>query len=211
MPSVLEAEKEILNQNISKTYKPIDGDKEFIEESIKLIAGEAIFPKIKNTSFGLNTPGGTGALRLSSDFLFQFSPKSKVAFQYALELQNKYEAVLFVLNVNEDFLSKDEMIMSRVSVEALQKTFRDISIKAKKEIRHLIEDLDGGDIDIEIKIRDGKSASDEIIAFSNKINPDLIVMGTNGRDSVSDVILGSTAEQVIKNIKCPTLIVPIGG
>ena len=34
LPSVLEAEKEILNQNISKTYKPIDGDKEFIEESI---------------------------------------------------------------------------------------------------------------------------------------------------------------------------------
>ena len=78
LPSVLEAEKEILNQNISKTYKPIDGDKEFIEESIKLIVGEAIFPEIKNTSFGLNTPGGTGALRLSSDFLFQFSPKSKV-------------------------------------------------------------------------------------------------------------------------------------
>ena len=38
MPSVLEAEKEILNQNISKTYKPIDVYKEIIEESIKLIA-----------------------------------------------------------------------------------------------------------------------------------------------------------------------------
>tara|TARA_B100001029_G_C15063073_1_gene460393 strand:- start:4732 stop:5925 length:1194 start_codon:yes stop_codon:yes gene_type:complete len=78
LPSVVEAEKEILNQNISKTYKPIDGDREFLEESIKLIAGEAIFSEIEKTSFGLNTPGGTGALRLSSDFLFQFSPKSKV-------------------------------------------------------------------------------------------------------------------------------------
>tara|TARA_Y100000814_G_scaffold286049_1_gene254677 strand:- start:646 stop:1839 length:1194 start_codon:yes stop_codon:yes gene_type:complete len=78
LPSVTEAEKEILNQNISKTYKPIDGDKEFTEKSIQLVAGEDLFSEINNTSFGLNTPGGTGALRLASDFLFQFSSKSKV-------------------------------------------------------------------------------------------------------------------------------------
>jgi len=78
LPSVIEAEKEILDQNISKTYKPIDGDKEFTEKSIQLVAGETIFSEIKKTSFGLNTPGGTGALRLTSDFLFQFSSKSKV-------------------------------------------------------------------------------------------------------------------------------------
>ena len=78
LPSVTEAEKEILNQNISKTYKPIDGDKEFTEKSIKLVASEDLFSEINNTSFGLNTPGGTGALRLASDFLFQFSSKSKV-------------------------------------------------------------------------------------------------------------------------------------
>jgi len=78
LPSVTEAEKEILHQNISKTYKPIDGDKEFTEKSIQLVAGEDLFSEINNTSFGLNTPGGTGALRLASDFLFQFSSKSKV-------------------------------------------------------------------------------------------------------------------------------------
>jgi len=78
LPSVIKAEKEILDQNISKTYKPIDGDKEFTEKSIQLVAGETIFSEIKKTSFGLNTPGGTGALRLASDFLFQFSSKSKV-------------------------------------------------------------------------------------------------------------------------------------
>jgi len=78
LPSVIEAEKEILDQNISKTYKPIDGDKEFTEKSIQLVAGETIFSEIKKTSFGLNTPGGTGALRLASDFLSQFSSKSKV-------------------------------------------------------------------------------------------------------------------------------------
>ncbi len=78
LPSVIKAEKEIFDQNISKTYKPIDGDKEFTEKSIQLVAGETIFSEIKKTSFGLNTPGGTGALRLASDFLFQFSSKSKV-------------------------------------------------------------------------------------------------------------------------------------
>ena len=136
------------------------------------------------------------------------SPKSCNALKHAIKIAHLFNSKVILLNVHEEFLNKTEMIMSRVSVEALQKTFRDISIKAKKEIRHLIEDLDGGDIDIEIKVRDGKSASDEIIAFSNKINPDLIVMGTNGKDELSDYIIGTTTSYVVDNSKYPVLVIP---
>ena len=39
---------------------------------------------------------------------------------------------------------------------------------------------------------------------------DLIVMGTNGRDSLSDYIVGSTAQKVVQNSKCPVLVMPRG-
>lgn len=78
--SVLEAEKILLDKNYSKSYKPIDGDQKFLSESMKLVLGEKIYEKNNQSSFGLNTPGGTGALKLISEFLAEFSPKSKVWF-----------------------------------------------------------------------------------------------------------------------------------
>ena len=35
-------------------------------------------------------------------------------------------------------------------------------------------------------------------------------MGTNGRDSLSDYIVGSTTQKVSKNAKCPVLVMPKG-
>ena len=136
------------------------------------------------------------------------SPRSCNALKHAIKLAHLFNSKITLLNVHEEFLNKTEMIMSRVSVETLQKTFRDISIKARKEIRHLIEDLDGEDIDIDIKIRDGKAASDEIIGFSNEINPDLIIMGSNGKDELSDYIIGTTTSYVVDNSKYPVLVIP---
>ena len=76
--SVLNAEKILLDKNYSKSYKPIDGDQEFLSESIKLVLGDSIYNS--NLSFGLNTPGGTGALKLVSEFLIKFSRESSVWF-----------------------------------------------------------------------------------------------------------------------------------
>ena len=76
--SVLTAEKILLDKNYSKSYKPIDGDQEFLSESIKLVLGDSIYNS--NLSFGLNTPGGTGALKLVSEFLIKFSRESSVWF-----------------------------------------------------------------------------------------------------------------------------------
>jgi aspartate/tyrosine/aromatic aminotransferase len=78
--SVLEAEKILLDMNITKSYKPIDGDKEFLIKSLGMITGEEILENKQIFQIGLNTPGGTGALKLISEFLKKFSPRSSVWF-----------------------------------------------------------------------------------------------------------------------------------
>ena len=100
-----------------------------------------------------------------------------------------------------------QMLMSRVSVEKLQETFKEISLKAKEEIQHIIDDLDGSDINVEILLKEG-NASHEIINVSNEIKPDLIIMGSNGKDSISDYILGTTTDYVVDNSKYPVLVIP---
>ena len=76
--SVTLAEKKLIEVNSSKTYKPIDGDSIFLSETLKLVLGESLYSKFASNTLGFNTPGGTGALKLASDFLYNFSSKSKV-------------------------------------------------------------------------------------------------------------------------------------
>ena len=135
------------------------------------------------------------------------SPRSCNALKHAIKLAHLFDSKITLLNVHEEFLSKGEMIMSRVSVEGLKKTFKDISVKAKDEIRHLVADFDGEDIEIIIKLKDGK-ASKEIIDFSNEISPDLIVMGSNGKDSITDYLIGTTTSYIVDNSKYPVLVIP---
>ena len=135
------------------------------------------------------------------------SPRSCNALKHAIKLAHLFDSKITLLNIHEEFLSKREMIMSRVSVEGLKKTFKDISVKAKDEIRHLVADFDGEDIEIIIKLKDGK-ASKEIIDFSNEISPDLIVMGSNGKDSISDYLIGTTTSYIVDNSKYPVLVIP---
>ncbi len=136
-------------------------------------------------------------------------PKSRMALKKALSIAHQFNSKVILLNVNESFLSKDEMVMSRVSISDLQDEFKQIALKSKEEMRVLIKDLEVDSVDCEYLLRDGKT-SETINAICSEKNIDLVVMGTNGRDSVSDILLGSTAEQVIKNLKCPALIIPIG-
>ena len=55
-------------------------------------------------------------------------------------------------------------------------------------------------------VREGTPA-DEILAAAREWEPDLIVIGTHGRSGVSRVVLGSTAESVVRHARCPVVVV----
>jgi nucleotide-binding universal stress UspA family protein len=55
--------------------------------------------------------------------------------------------------------------------------------------------------------RSGKPV-DEIIAYANEFDVDLIVMVTEGHHGFWDALRGSTTEQVLRHAHCPILMVP---
>lgn len=57
-------------------------------------------------------------------------------------------------------------------------------------------------------LREGKPA-DELLATAREWNADLIVIGTHGRSGVSRLVMGSTAESVLRRATCPVLIVKV--
>ena len=69
LSSVKKAEAILLEKNLNKEYLPIDGLKEFIQEALNVVYGND-FPALKNGEIcGVQTIGGTGALRIGSEFL----------------------------------------------------------------------------------------------------------------------------------------------
>jgi len=61
-------------------------------------------------------------------------------------------------------------------------------------------------IGIRTEVREGH-ASDEIVAAAQKLENDLIAMGTYGWKGVNSAIMGSTTNRVIAHSSCPVLVV----
>jgi nucleotide-binding universal stress UspA family protein len=55
-------------------------------------------------------------------------------------------------------------------------------------------------------LREGKPAR-EIVVVAKEWNADLVVIGTHGRSGLGRVLLGSTAEAVLRHAPCPVLAV----
>lgn len=64
-------------------------------------------------------------------------------------------------------------------------------------------------VDVETQVLEGNPAV-EITKFANENGVDLIVMGTLGKSGIDRILLGSTAEKVIRIASCPVLVIKSG-
>ena len=145
------------------------------------------------------------------------SPRSDEALRMSVHMAAKYNARLIILNVHDEFMDKEEMVMLRVSVEGMQERFREIALKCKQQMKQLVTAVGVDEIEVEYLLRDGKPA-DVILKVAHDMTADLqepnlplIVIGTNGRDSLIDRFLGTVAEHVVRHASCPVLVIPYVG
>ena len=66
LSSVQKAEALLLDQGLHKQYLPISGDAEFIDELLKVVFASSLD---RERTYGLQSVGGTGALRIAADFI----------------------------------------------------------------------------------------------------------------------------------------------
>ena len=134
--------------------------------------------------------------------------KADKAFEQAVQLAHQFNSEIVLLNINDDFQTKEEMVMSRVSVDKISEKYRKIAIEAKLQLETLKENLETDHIDISVLLRKGKPG-EVIVSVSKEIESDLIVIGANGKDSIKDYFLGTTASYVSEHSTVPTLTVPL--
>ena len=124
----------------------------------------------------------------------------------AFALSLKFNSKLYILNSQINLNSPEERLMSRISVKTRMGENKELAENIKARISEILSDLDGL-AEYEFLLREG-NAEIVIINVATELNADLIVMGTNGTDQISDYFLGTTASNVIKSANCPVLVIP---
>lgn len=126
-----------------------------------------------------------------------FSEQSEFAFQLACALAHDYRARLIVLHV-----AVQPMIIAGDGIPMLPPDQDMNSLRCELEkIRP-----DKHDVKIERLIFKGDAAT-EIIKFGKESNCDIIVLGTHGRSGFTRFLMGSVAEEVIRNSTCPVVTI----
>jgi len=130
---------------------------------------------------------------------------SLTAFDYAKDIAEQYESeihLIYVLDKNPPLVMlQNANGKSKLSLEEYQ-------AKIKKDFNSVLAQLQDSTTSI-VKgaVRMGDD-SDEIVNFASEIKADMIILSTHSRTGFLRSVLGSVADKLTQNAKCPILIIP---
>jgi nucleotide-binding universal stress UspA family protein len=130
-----------------------------------------------------------------------FSSTSRLAFDYAIVVAQKFSAELILLHVFEDV-----PLLTAYAGHAEVGELRYAEDSARKELAAWIAGAGGDGLKIRVEISRG-TTEDVIIDFCEREKPDLLVMGTHGRRFLDAALFGSVTNRVIRRAQCPVLLV----
>ncbi|RJS48578.1 MAG: hypothetical protein CIT03_07750 [Methanobacterium sp.] len=118
------------------------------------------------------------------------------AAKYAIMLAQAHGSFIYVLNVLESRPT------SGVTMNILKKEGEE----ALEKVAQLFKKMETKTLKKEYLIKEGL-ASEEILNMARKEGVDLIVIGGSGKHRLERFLLGSVAEKVVRDAKCPVLTV----
>lgn len=136
-------------------------------------------------------------------FPIDFSESSEKVFPFALEMAQKFDAKLCLLFVATDI---SHLITTDLSRDMLMSTVAEIARVGENQMRAFCDKQLSGFSNYETKVVTG-SPGDEILKFADEQSIDLVVMGTHGRKGLDRTLMGSVADDIIKNSPAPVLTI----
>ena len=133
-----------------------------------------------------------------------FSDCSKKGLNYAKALASRFGSKVVLLNsiALEYYFTNDEY--ARYDFPDLA---RSAEKWAREQMRDLVQNTDWDKLNVETSLEIGH-AGQQICERAEGSGIDLIVTSTHGRTGFKHVLLGSTAEYVVRHAPCSVLVVP---
>jgi len=132
-----------------------------------------------------------------------FSDHSKKALAYAKVFCKEYDAKLEILHIIEDRIHPALYATGKASIFDL---IPDIKEKSSKMISDMVQEVQGPEVEVKIKIAEGVAAR-EILKYAEQNKIDLIIISTHGRSGLNHFLLGSVAEKIVRRSICPVFTV----
>ncbi len=147
------------------------------------------------------------------------SENSAHAFKHAISLAKAYNAEIHILHMMQEM---DATVVNYVASVMGKEKFAGMELDHEQEMRDQIrarldnfaaDELAGHPEDLKkvasINVHHGNPVAG-ILTEADKLDVDLIVMGTHGKGPMQYAFLGSVAEKVLRKTLRPVMIVPLG-
>lgn len=135
-----------------------------------------------------------------------FSEGSSPATDYAVRMAEAFDAKLILLHVGVDPTEHHQT--AGAAADIYRRAREEQARYARTAMDRLVAEIRGEHPDVNIVV-DHQSGTPHvaILDASDRLDADLIVMGTAGLTGVSRFLIGSTAERVVRVSKVPVLTV----
>lgn len=125
-----------------------------------------------------------------------FSPTSDVALAYGRAVARMFGAALHVLHVMENPFLRPTTADPRT-----------LEAAAWRALNEQLTEEDGRELRGRVVMETADGIADGIVDYAKTAGIDLVVMGTNGCGALSQLLVGSVAERVVRTAPCPVLTV----
>lgn len=139
-------------------------------------------------------------------FCTDFSENADVAFQTAKDLAWHYGSTLHIIHVMVNFSLAPPIHATYMPIEYDPGFVEQVQEAAQKSIQTRYLSLLSEKQPYTVDLLSGYAAT-EILRLAEKMNVDLIVMGSHGLTGLAHVLFGSTADRVVRKALCSVLTV----
>lgn len=133
-----------------------------------------------------------------------FSKHAAKAVRHACELAARFGSELHLLHVLSDMVpaGPDPMLAPVLPPDF----YAESEARSLESLRHVLDPSWGKPARVETVVRWGTPV-EMILAYAHERSISLMVIATHGRTGLSHALLGSTAEQILREAPCPVLTI----
>ncbi len=134
-----------------------------------------------------------------------FSRHSELSLEAAVELAEKFGAELHVLHIVVPQIYQSEM--PEMMLPPMEDLTKEMLAAARRRMDKWRKGAPKG-LNLETHVIESTRKEDiAICEFAEQNAADLIVIGSHGHTGLAHLLLGSTAEHVVRHAHCPVLVV----
>lgn len=141
-----------------------------------------------------------------------FSEPSYYGLDTAAEIAKKTGAEIHIFNaceVSNYYYAADPLVITPPASIMIEGINDNLKKAANKKLSALRARKSLAGLKVTTSCEVTSNVHNSIIEYGNKIKTDIVVMGSHGAGNITEVILGSTAERVVRFSLKPVLVIPV--